>query len=45
MKSSGHVEHFRTQKIQTCYVHKLGAFKLIQTTILIIIQILKMILE
>jgi hypothetical protein len=45
MDSSEHVEHFRIKKHQSWYVHKLGAFKSIQITTLIIILILKMIFE
>jgi hypothetical protein len=45
MESYEHVEHFRMKKHQSCYVHKLGAFKFIQNTTLIITWILKMIFK
>jgi hypothetical protein len=45
MESSGPIEHFRTRKPQTCYVHKIGALKFIQTTILLINCFLQMIFE
>jgi hypothetical protein len=44
MDSSKHVEHIRIKKHQSWYVHKLGTFKSIQITTLIIIWFLKMIL-
>jgi hypothetical protein len=39
------VEHFRIKKHQIWYVHKLGTFKSIQITTLIIIWVLELILE
>jgi hypothetical protein len=44
MESYEHVEHFRIKKYQSWYMHKLGTFKSIQITTLIIIWFLKMIL-
>jgi hypothetical protein len=45
MESYEHVEHFRIKKHQSWYVHKLGTFKSIKMTTLIIILFLKMILR
>jgi hypothetical protein len=45
MDSSKYVEHFRIKKHQSWYVHKLGTFKYIQITTLIITWILKIILK
>jgi hypothetical protein len=42
MFSSGLVDHSRTIKFQTCYVHKLGTLKSFQTTILCITKNLKL---